>query len=107
MLHVHHAGTARGFHPLPAAVPPAAEDIWHVFNLIREGDRVTATTFRKVAVDKGTGADSERIKLKLTLEIENIEFDAEGRHRACGTYLACADPSVLHADSVRHMHMLP
>lgn len=57
---------------------PAAEDIWHAFNLIREGDRVTGTTFRKVAVDKGTGADSERIKLKLTLEIENIEFDAEG-----------------------------
>ncbi len=29
-------------------------------------------------VDKGTGADSERLKLKLTLEVESIEFDAEG-----------------------------
>ena len=29
-------------------------------------------------VDKGTGADSERVKLKLTLQVEGIEFDAEG-----------------------------
>lgn len=29
-------------------------------------------------VDKGTGADTERLKLKLTLEVEGIEFDAEG-----------------------------
>ena len=28
---------------------PAAEDMWHAFNLVRAGDRVTATTFRKVS----------------------------------------------------------
>ncbi len=31
--------------PLPFR---AAEDLWHVYNLVREGDHVTATTFRKV-----------------------------------------------------------
>ena len=49
-----------------------------MFNLIREGDHVTATTFRKVSKETGTGAESERIKIKLTVEVEAIEFDAEG-----------------------------
>lgn len=57
----------------------AAEDMWHVYNLIREGDHVTATTFRKVAKDHGTGTESEKIKLKLTVQVESIDFDAEGR----------------------------
>ena len=65
--------------PLPPPCPCPAEDIWHAFNLIREGDRVTATTFRKVNKDSGIGADSERVKLKLTLAVEGIDFDAEGR----------------------------
>ena len=69
--------------------------MWHAYNLIREGDRVTATTFRKIAKDSGVGADSERIKLKLTIEVEGIEFDAEGERRGsamkgrgggCGSY---------------------
>lgn len=59
-------------------LPEEAEDMWHTYNLVREGDHLTATTFRKVQVDKGTGADTERLKLKLTLEVEGIEFDAEG-----------------------------
>ena len=63
---------------LPPLLSSAAEDMWHVFNLIREGDHVTATTFRKVSKETGTGAESERIKIKLTIEVEAIEFDAEG-----------------------------
>ena len=57
--------------------------MWHVFNLIREGDHVTATTFRKVSKETGTGAESERIKIKLTVEVEAIEFDAEGVCLSC------------------------
>lgn len=59
-------------------VPEEAEDMWHAFNLIREGDRVTATTFRKVSKDTGIGADSERVKLKLTVAVEAVEFDPDG-----------------------------
>lgn len=59
-------------------VAEESEDMWHAYNLIREGDRVTATTFRKVARDTGTGADSERVKLKLTILVEGVEFDPEG-----------------------------
>jgi len=58
--------------------PEEAEDMWHVYNLIREGDQVTATTFRKVSKDAAAGSESERIKLKLTVKVEAIEFDPEG-----------------------------
>jgi protein pelota len=52
--------------------------MWHVFNLVREGDRVTGTTFRKVAKETGTGAESERVKIRLTIQVEGVEFDPEG-----------------------------
>lgn len=52
--------------------------MWHVYNLIREGDQVTATTFRKVSKDSAAGSESERIKLKLCVRVEGIEFDPEG-----------------------------
>ena len=54
------------------------EDLWHAFNLIRAGDKVTANTFRKVSRDAGTGTESERVKLRLTLQVETIDYDAEG-----------------------------
>jgi len=59
-------------------VPEEAEDMWHAYNLIREGDCITATTFRKVNRDNGVGAESERVKIKLTIKIEAVEFDPEG-----------------------------
>lgn len=55
------------------------EDMWHVYNLVREGDRVTATTLRKVAREGGgTGAESERVRIKLTVAVEGVDFDPEG-----------------------------
>lgn len=67
----------------------AAEDMWHIYNLIREGDNVTATTFRKVAKDTGTGAESERIKIKITIQVEAVEFDPEGELRVLGFAYVC------------------
>lgn len=54
------------------------EDLWHCYNLIREGDHVTATTFRKVARDSGAGSESEKVRLRLTIAIEGVDFDPEG-----------------------------
>ena len=46
----------------------AGEDVWHAYHLVREGDSVTATTFRKVIRETG-GADgskeSEKVKIKV------------------------------------------
>jgi hypothetical protein len=57
---------------------PPGEDLWHAYNLVREGDRVEATTFRKVQRDTGTGGESEKVKLKLLVVVEAVEYDAEG-----------------------------
>jgi len=52
--------------------------MWHVFNLVRAGDRLTGTTFRKVVKDGAAASESERVRLKLTLAVESVDFDPEG-----------------------------
>jgi protein pelota len=64
------------------------EDMWPVYNLVRPGDTVTATTFRKVAApgggsnadaagggDRGGGGGSERLKLKLSVTASAVDYD--------------------------------
>ncbi len=53
--------------------------MWHVYNLVRAGDRITAVTFRKIAVQGAGGSESERVKIKLTIAVEAIDFDPEGQ----------------------------
>lgn len=64
--------------------------MWHVYNLIRVGDRVMASTYRKVQRETGGGgSESEKLKLHLKLEIEDIDYDAEGTRKngwMCGCY---------------------
>lgn len=54
--------------------------MWHIYNLVRAGDLVTAQTFRKVTSISvsGTGS-SERVSIKLTLNVEATEFDPIGK----------------------------
>jgi stalled ribosome rescue protein Dom34 len=61
-----------------SVVVVTGEDLWHSYNLIREGDILTATTFRKVTRETGNSVETERIKVKLSLEIESVDFDPEG-----------------------------
>jgi eRF1 domain 1 len=49
-----------------------------VYNLVRTGDLVTATTFRKIQRESGAGQESEKVKLKLSIRVEAIDFDPEG-----------------------------
>jgi protein pelota len=59
-------------------MPQVEEDMWHVYNLLAKGDLVTATTFRKVQQLSSTGSSTaQKVKLRLTLEIETIEFDTQ------------------------------
>eukprot|EP00252_Welwitschia_mirabilis_P004135 TRINITY_DN1433_c0_g1_i2.p1 TRINITY_DN1433_c0_g1~~TRINITY_DN1433_c0_g1_i2.p1 ORF type:complete len:379 (-),score=69.75 TRINITY_DN1433_c0_g1_i2:384-1520(-) len=57
-------------------VPEEADDLWHVYNLISKGDRVSATTVRKVQRESSSGdRDVERVRLKLEIEVEAIDYD--------------------------------
>ena len=49
-----------------------------MYNLIREGDLVKATTFRKIQKDTGAGAESEKVKITLEIKVESVDFDPEG-----------------------------
>eukprot|EP00759_Apiculatamorpha_spiralis_P025993 PhF_6_TR29200/c0_g1_i1/m.42721/K06965/PELO, DOM34, pelA; protein pelota len=68
-------------------LPDDQEDLWHLFNVLREGDTVKSKTIRKVQKEtsSGTGA-SERKVLNLVLKITKIEYDAVGGYmRLSGT----------------------
>lgn len=52
--------------------------MWHAYNLIAEGDAVTASTVRKVQTESSTGSStSSRVRTTLTIRVENIDFDTQ------------------------------
>lgn len=61
-----------------ALIPDESEDMWHAFNLISEGDSVTASTVRKVQTESATGSStSNRVRTTLTIQVETIDFDTQ------------------------------
>ena len=55
-----------------------AEDMWHAYNLLSEGDWVKSSTVRKVVHSTATGSTSSTKKrITLTLEVETVDFDPE------------------------------
>ncbi|KAL2549124.1 Protein PELOTA 1 [Forsythia ovata] len=60
-------------------VPDEADDLWLAYNLIAAGDTVLAITVRKVLREVASGGrDAERLKLKLEIKVEAVEYDKEG-----------------------------
>ncbi|KAG5532825.1 hypothetical protein RHGRI_027195 [Rhododendron griersonianum] len=60
-------------------VPDEADDLWLAYNLIAEGDSVLAVTVRKVLREAASGGrDAERVKLKLEIKVEAMDYDKEG-----------------------------
>ncbi|XP_068629462.1 protein pelota [Battus philenor] len=59
-------------------IPEESEDMWHAYNLIAEGDAVTASTVRKVQTESSTGSStSNRVRTTLTIRVESIDFDTQ------------------------------
>eukprot|EP01094_Clydonella_sp_ATCC50884_P005817 TRINITY_DN1478_c0_g4_i1.p1 TRINITY_DN1478_c0_g4~~TRINITY_DN1478_c0_g4_i1.p1 ORF type:complete len:395 (-),score=169.86 TRINITY_DN1478_c0_g4_i1:287-1471(-) len=53
-----------------------SEDLWHVFNVLREGDHFRSTTVRRVTKETSTGTtDSERKRITLTILVHGIDFN--------------------------------
>eukprot|EP01104_Vermistella_antarctica_P004533 TRINITY_DN1496_c1_g4_i1.p1 TRINITY_DN1496_c1_g4~~TRINITY_DN1496_c1_g4_i1.p1 ORF type:complete len:440 (+),score=100.63 TRINITY_DN1496_c1_g4_i1:128-1321(+) len=56
--------------------PEEHEDLWHIYNLIRVHDSITATTVRRITTESSTGSSaSQRIKTILTIEVDKIEYN--------------------------------
>lgn len=59
-----------------ALVPEEAEDMWHIYNLIRVEDIVRCKTFRKVVTESSSGTtSSQRKQTVLTIRVEAIDFE--------------------------------
>ncbi|XP_066369059.1 GDSL esterase/lipase At1g71250-like isoform X2 [Miscanthus floridulus] len=60
-------------------VPGEEDDLWHAYNLIAIGDNLQAVTVRKVLREVASGGrDAERVKLKLEIVVESVDYDKEG-----------------------------
>ncbi|XP_065568171.1 protein pelota-like [Artemia franciscana] len=61
-----------------ALIPEDAEDMWHAYNLISEGDSIRASTIRKVQTESATGSSSSnRVRTTLTIRVETVDFDTQ------------------------------
>ncbi|KAN0063300.1 Translation factor pelota [Thecaphora frezii] len=59
--------------------PEEDEDMYHLYNLIEEGDKVRAAAVRRVQSESSTGSiESHRVKLNLTIQVVKTTFDATG-----------------------------
>ncbi|KAJ4955590.1 hypothetical protein NE237_012373 [Protea cynaroides] len=60
-------------------IPDDPDDLWLAYNLMSVGDTVMAVTVRKVLRETASGGrDAERVKLKLEVQVETLDFDKEG-----------------------------
>ncbi|GJJ07476.1 hypothetical protein Clacol_001678 [Clathrus columnatus] len=65
--------------------PEDDEDMWHLYNLIQEGDQVRAPAIRRVVTVSSTGStDSQRIRMSLTLEVTRITFSPSASTSSTG-----------------------
>ena len=103
--------------PLCLSFPFLDEDMWPVYNLVRPGDTVTATTFRKVAApgaaggggdggtERGTGG-SERVKLRLSIIAAAVDYDpVAATVRVGGT--VCSDTPHVRLGSHHTLELAP
>ncbi|KAJ3127844.1 hypothetical protein HK098_005738 [Nowakowskiella sp. JEL0407] len=54
------------------------EDMWHVYNLLQEGDNLKASTIRRVVSESATGStDKTTVRVTLTIQVETVQFDTQ------------------------------
>jgi len=62
-------------------VPEIPEDMWHIYNLMVEGDVLRAQTYRKIVSTTSTGSSSsEKKRISLTLKVEDVAFEPKESH---------------------------
>ncbi|KAK1414912.1 hypothetical protein QVD17_30675 [Tagetes erecta] len=77
-------------------IPDESDDLWLAYNLIPPGDTVMAVTIRKVLREAASGSrEAERVKLKLEIKVENVDYDKEGvvGHTSNRALQQASDPS--------------
>lgn len=67
---------------LPLPLPPPASRAASP-GAAPEGPKRPAAVTPQVQTDRGTGSESERVKLRLMVRVEGVEYDAEGGGSGC------------------------
>lgn len=68
--------------------PETHDDMYTLFGMVHVGDRIRASTVRKVLTESSSGgaSSSERVRTKLTLKVVEVLFDPDlGELRVSGT----------------------
>eukprot|EP00026_Physarum_polycephalum_P002770 Phypoly_transcript_02778.p1 GENE.Phypoly_transcript_02778~~Phypoly_transcript_02778.p1 ORF type:complete len:294 (+),score=58.35 Phypoly_transcript_02778:900-1781(+) len=54
-----------------------AEDLWHVYHLLTQGDLLSSKTFRRITKETAGGQnnESERVKIHVTIQVAKVDFD--------------------------------
>lgn len=72
-------------------LPETVDDLWHLSNLVDDGDLVFATTYRRKE-DKGDKLRPERmekVRMRLGIRVEKVDFhESEDRLRILGTIVS-------------------
>lgn len=69
-------------------LPETVDDLWHLYNLIDEGDLVFAVTYRRKEErpDKLREGRTEKIRMRLGIRVKKVEFhESDDRLRLLGT----------------------
>lgn len=62
--------------------------MWHLYNLIQQGDLVRAPAIRRVQNVSSTGSvDSQRVRLSLTIQVVKVEFSSTPDHESSNVTL--------------------
>ena len=75
-------------------IPQSADDLWHLYNIIRKGDEVYANTTREVKPDDkyGRPGRGERVPVFLGVRVEDVGWDKFlGRLRVHGVICEAPD----------------
>lgn len=55
-----------------------SEDQWHVYNLLRPGDTLKASTVRSIVSESNTGStEKSTVRITLTIIVHQLFFDSQ------------------------------
>ncbi|PCH41114.1 pelota [Wolfiporia cocos MD-104 SS10] len=85
--------------------PEDDEDMWHLYNLIQEGDSVRAPAIRRVQNVSATGStESHRVRLNLTLAVTRVTW-APSTSASAGDLAQAAESSSTPQNSTAALHV--
>lgn len=86
--------------------PEDDEDMWHLYNLIQEGDSVRAPAIRRVQNVSSTGStESHRVRLSLTIKVGRVDFSSSAAPSSTSDAPSSGDPASSVPNTTASLHI--